>query len=490
MVGNFATFNWDFREVDGEKQCRPIFLISDSFVKEHNMQVPKTRHSPTLAKAEDINYSKLAIKFSKTLTKDMIFSGLRDILHKIGEYVDRSYEFEIEFSFGLLLSKEKRIRFDFNFLRLTQILPENMVGEARAQQMGLTKPIKSKSVGSSTGQSRPSTSSGMYPRRTPTTIGTKLPKMTETNPSLSMDLSLNFDTIRANSTVEQDATLKSTTSDVNIGQEGATFSSLGIDLGFGDKQASSQRPISPGMQELLRSMDPPSPLLSKKERQALACQSVSDQAFRRCLFNVQQDVRGDEYKDIAIAKLEHDKEIQELKLRQLQKQQVKVMQQTLNDQIEKKKLALAKPKTPSATSLQLEPTPAMEKEKEDQKHELLKFLNQQIESKRLNKEREKYAKLSEESRFLEHVAAEFDVQNTEDRVRHLEKQRALLEDWERAAHIRNLKKLKGGSHVVNKYVTTNFSGHTGPVDATYVPETNSRGSTRGFEMSVGFDSRR
>lgn len=85
------------------------------------MQQPKTRAVPNLAKSEEINYSKLAIKFSKTLTKDMIFSGLRDILHKIGDYVDRSYEFEIEFAFGLLLSKERRVRFDFNFLRLTQV---------------------------------------------------------------------------------------------------------------------------------------------------------------------------------------------------------------------------------------------------------------------------------------------------------------------------------------------------------------------------------
>ena len=107
--------------MDGEKQCRPIFIVSDSFVKENNVQRPKTRFAPILSKTEEINYSKLAIKFSKSLTKDMIFSGLRDIFHKIGEYVKRSYEFSIEFSFGTLLSKERRIRFDFNFLRLTQV---------------------------------------------------------------------------------------------------------------------------------------------------------------------------------------------------------------------------------------------------------------------------------------------------------------------------------------------------------------------------------
>ncbi len=85
------------------------------------MQEAKIRSDKYLARTEEINYSKLAIKYSKTLTKDMIFAGLRDIFHKIGEYVDRSYEFEIGFTFGILLSKERRIRFDFDYLRLTQV---------------------------------------------------------------------------------------------------------------------------------------------------------------------------------------------------------------------------------------------------------------------------------------------------------------------------------------------------------------------------------
>jgi hypothetical protein len=117
-----GTFSWEFRQgAGGEKECRPIFLLSESFIKEHGVQHTKTKAVPVIVEGEEINYSKLAIKFSKTLSKDMIYAGLRDIFHKIVQYIDRAYEFEIQFSFGTLFSKEKRIRFEFDVTRLTQV---------------------------------------------------------------------------------------------------------------------------------------------------------------------------------------------------------------------------------------------------------------------------------------------------------------------------------------------------------------------------------
>lgn len=378
-----------------------------------------------------------------------------------------------------------------------------MVGEARSLQLGLPLSSRLSSRGSSAGtprnnaMARPGTSSAQFPRRTPGIAGAKLPKMQAPSGSgaeekPAMDLSLSLDALqppeeRAEPSMQRSVT-ESTLSNTQP-NEMVDFKSLNIDLGFGDKAASSSRPISPGLQKVLQSMDPPSPLLSKKERHSLACQAVSDQAFRRCLFNVQEEQRDDEYKETVFARLEKEQQVKDQENRQKHLEKVSDLQSTLNKQMDQKKKIKLKPQTPSATSLILDPTPAMEKEREDQKHDLLNLLNKQIESRREEKEQEKYKKQFEESRFLEHVAAEFDVQNTVERVHHLEKQRALLEDWERAAHIRNLKKLKG-TDTVHKYVTTNFSGHSGNMDNTYAPETSSRGSSRGFGMSVGYDSRR
>ena len=126
-VPMLGSFTWELKhQGDGRVMSRPIFLMSDSFVKDHGVKRQRIHKSPDIVKAEEINYSKLAIKFSKSLSKDMVFSGTRDIIKKIGDFVDRSYEFEVEFSFGTFKSKEKKVKFEFNQSRLAAILPENM----------------------------------------------------------------------------------------------------------------------------------------------------------------------------------------------------------------------------------------------------------------------------------------------------------------------------------------------------------------------------
>ena len=76
---------------------------------------------PQLTAVEEVNFSLLAIKFSKTLTKDMVFTGIRDILKKIGDFIFRGYELEIDFFFGTLMAKENRVKFVFNQARLLEV---------------------------------------------------------------------------------------------------------------------------------------------------------------------------------------------------------------------------------------------------------------------------------------------------------------------------------------------------------------------------------
>jgi hypothetical protein len=116
-----GTFTWDFKRKNTEVAFRPIFILADSFLKEHLVKRPRIHKMPLVAPSEEINYSNLAIKYSKGLTKDMAFSGVRDIMKKIGQFFDRCYEFEIEFSFGTLKSKERRIKFEFNQGRISEV---------------------------------------------------------------------------------------------------------------------------------------------------------------------------------------------------------------------------------------------------------------------------------------------------------------------------------------------------------------------------------
>ena len=71
--------------------------------------------------SEEINYSLLAIKYSKNLTKDMVFTGLRDIIKKMGEFISQGSEVQVEFTIGTLVAKENRTKFLFNQTRLIDV---------------------------------------------------------------------------------------------------------------------------------------------------------------------------------------------------------------------------------------------------------------------------------------------------------------------------------------------------------------------------------
>ena len=88
-----------------------------------NFRVKRERihRLPETTPIEEVNYSLLAIKFSNSLTKDMVFSGLRDTIKKIGDFIDRGYEIEIPFTFGTLYAKERRVKFEFNQSRLLEV---------------------------------------------------------------------------------------------------------------------------------------------------------------------------------------------------------------------------------------------------------------------------------------------------------------------------------------------------------------------------------
>jgi hypothetical protein len=130
-VGGFASFCWEMQEKNNETHCRPLFLVSDAFVKTFRVRRPRIHRIPQLTPTEEVNFSLLAIKFSKNLTKDMIFSGVRDIVRKIGEYIFRGYELQIRFTFGTLYAKESRVKFTFSQSRLVEVSITKAYGQLK-----------------------------------------------------------------------------------------------------------------------------------------------------------------------------------------------------------------------------------------------------------------------------------------------------------------------------------------------------------------------
>jgi hypothetical protein len=120
-ISGFGCFCWELKVKGDTTLCRPIFIISDAFVKNFRVKRERIHRLPETTAVEEVNHSLLAIRFSKALTKDMVFSGLRDTIKKIGEYIDRGYELEIPFTFGTLFAKERRVRFEFSQSRLQEV---------------------------------------------------------------------------------------------------------------------------------------------------------------------------------------------------------------------------------------------------------------------------------------------------------------------------------------------------------------------------------
>jgi hypothetical protein len=148
------------------------------------------------------------------------------------------------------------------------------------------------------------------------------------------------------------------------------------------------------------------------------------------------------------------------------------------------------------------------------RHVVSKILEDQIAKNAQDKERQRKQTLNAERAYLDRLAAEIELHNAMDRTTHLEKQRSLLEAWERDGHIRNLKKLQPfGVEPVQDYIQRNlvadpFATATGPLNYTStVPRNNAtapasmmlkatselnKSSTLAgkLNMSIGYDPRR
>uniref|UniRef100_A0A7S3GMD0 CCDC81 HU domain-containing protein n=2 Tax=Palpitomonas bilix TaxID=652834 RepID=A0A7S3GMD0_9EUKA len=112
----FARFAWRVESEKGDsKLLRPIFILSESFGKSHNLRYKKgTPKLPGLVGCEDINYAKLAIRFTSTLSKDNVYTAMRDLVQKLGSTIADGRDVRVDFRVGRLVAKDKRVDFLFD----------------------------------------------------------------------------------------------------------------------------------------------------------------------------------------------------------------------------------------------------------------------------------------------------------------------------------------------------------------------------------------
>jgi len=122
-IPNFCKIGWQIeKRRQGSKtvaQHRPFFQIAETWGKAHCSPEAQRRlglplGDRELCPFEDFNFSKAAIKFSGSLTKDQVFTGLKSIIQQIGEVVGEGREVSIDLGeLGRLLVRERDPKFAF-----------------------------------------------------------------------------------------------------------------------------------------------------------------------------------------------------------------------------------------------------------------------------------------------------------------------------------------------------------------------------------------
>lgn len=136
-IATFATITWETcTNARNQAKLRPLLLLSDTFIKTYGLQQKKPLVAPVMASCEDINFTKIAIKFSKNLTKDLVFCGIRDLLQKIGEVAATGSSVSIVFTIGRLIAKNRCVSMIFDPLKFPRALEDqitrSMLGSPRS----------------------------------------------------------------------------------------------------------------------------------------------------------------------------------------------------------------------------------------------------------------------------------------------------------------------------------------------------------------------
>ncbi|RHY14919.1 hypothetical protein DYB34_008977 [Aphanomyces astaci] len=114
-VAPFCKISWETVTISrNTRKLRPIFILHETYAKTYGLHYKKRITAPDIAALEDINFTKIAIKFSKNLNKDTVFCGVRDLLHKIGEIASTGAQMSIDMALGKIVAKNRTVHMLFD----------------------------------------------------------------------------------------------------------------------------------------------------------------------------------------------------------------------------------------------------------------------------------------------------------------------------------------------------------------------------------------
>lgn len=479
-------------------QCRPVFLLSDAFVKNYEIKRPRIFKDPDLTPVEEINHSVLAIKFSNNLTKDMIFSGLRDIFKKIGDFIYRGYEIEIPFTFGTLTSKERRVKFEFNQQRLQevsvlgssnllyrslctlssyiiqQILPDSIppgilgVGSAPPHLIDAEEPEEGNTYRCSGYYDDP-----VEELIVPDSYRAPVPKIKIPHLHLGNSNQAKGGAVsKSNATTRIDShdnnRLHQQPQSINNDHRSATVALDHTNTSV--EQSIEDDEIPADLKALLNTLASKTKTVSKTQFRKGLTDRVLEQAYARCVEAVEKTANKDEdttnqARDMYESwrhnlKLEREKALKNsLEVQETLDQQRKLNVQRLEDTKQFEKAAVAAFILPADAGQVRNLKPEFDSEGNvlSFRSAVAKEVKNQIERKLVDHKSAHEEKLSNEREYLNRLSMEVELHNAMKRAEDLEKQRSLLEAWEREGHVKNLRKLQPfGSKPVKDYIQRNL----------------------------------
>lgn len=137
QLNSFCKIGWTIQKKLGKTAYRPYFHFSDSFIRSYLPEAAR-KHAASVAgdlcSFEDFNFSKAALKFSKQLTKDQVFTMLRALVQRIGDSIADGREMEIGLSdvgkFVCRSDREPRFIFAQEFHKQEALTPRDASGSA------------------------------------------------------------------------------------------------------------------------------------------------------------------------------------------------------------------------------------------------------------------------------------------------------------------------------------------------------------------------
>lgn len=137
QLNSFCKIGWTIQKKLGKTAYRPYFHFSDSFIRSYLPEAAR-KHAQSVAgdlcSFEDFNFSKAALKFSKQLTKDQVFTMLRALVQRIGDSIADGREMEIGLSdvgkFVCRSDRDPRFIFAQEFHKQEAFTPRDAGGPA------------------------------------------------------------------------------------------------------------------------------------------------------------------------------------------------------------------------------------------------------------------------------------------------------------------------------------------------------------------------